>query len=79
MFGDGQTNALGSNQRIDSVHQAEHSYIRADTQSKSQHRSKGGVNATDRLTFLGATLLLVMLALYACYAPARRAMRSTPW
>jgi predicted permease len=37
-----------------------------------------GVSPTDALTFLSATLLLAGIGLWACYAPARRAMQLDP-
>jgi putative ABC transport system permease protein len=37
-----------------------------------------GVSPTDGLTFVTATLLLAGIGLWACYAPARRAMRVDP-
>jgi putative ABC transport system permease protein len=37
-----------------------------------------GVSATDPLTFTSVAILLLLVALLACYIPARRAMRTDP-
>jgi putative ABC transport system permease protein len=37
-----------------------------------------GVDATDLLTFSGVSLLLISVALLACYLPARKATKIDP-
>jgi ABC-type lipoprotein release transport system permease subunit len=37
-----------------------------------------GIKPTDPLTFFGVTLLLIVVCFFACWLPARRAMRVDP-
>jgi putative ABC transport system permease protein len=37
-----------------------------------------GVSATDTLTFIAVPAVLALVAMLACYLPARRAMRVDP-
>jgi len=46
--------------------------------SPRSHTKVHGVSALDAITFVGVSLLLALVALLACYIPARRAMKVDP-
>jgi len=52
--------------------------IAAVTTTRLMTRFLYGVQLTDPVTFAGVSLLLMAVALLACYVPARKAMRVDP-